>query len=77
MFAVADDIDAEAVEQFGDFRIGFRVEAARVVEHFGLGRGDFGSHRAGGHDTRHLAVDNVGFFRFEHFDVGRHAFEVA
>ena len=75
--AVADDIYAQLVEKFGDFRIGFRFQTARVVEHFGFRRRDFRRDGTGGNDTRHLAVDDVGFFLFQHLHVGEHAFDVA
>ena len=77
VFAVADDVHAQTVEQPGDFRIGFGVQPTCVVEHFGFRRNDFGGNGAGGHDARHLAVDDVGLFAPQHSGVGNHAFEVA
>ena len=75
--AVADDIYAQLVEKFGDFRISFSIQTARVVEHFGFGRSYFCCDGAGGNDARHLAVDDVGFFLFQHLHVGEHALDVA
>ena len=75
--AVAYDVYTQFVEKFGDFRISFGIQTARMVEHFGFRRRDFRRDGTGGNDTRHLTMDDVGFFLFQHFHVGEHAFDVA
>ena len=74
---VADVYYAQLVEKFGDFRISFSIQTARVVEHFGFGRSYFCCDGAGRNDARHLAVDDVGFFLFQHLHVGEHTLDVA
>ncbi len=77
VFAVADDVHAQLVEEFGDFGVGCRVQTVRVVDDFGFRRNDFGGKGAGGNDARHLTVDDVGLFAAQHPGVGKGAFEVA
>ena len=76
VFAVADDVHAQLVEKLGNFRISFRIKAARVVEHFGFRRSELGRNGAGRNDTRHLAVNHIRFLFFQQFHVGKHAFDV-
>ena len=75
--AVGDEENAEAGKQAGDFGIGGSVEAAGVVEGFGLRRGGFGGEGAGGDDARHLAVDDVRLLASQQFGKRPAGFEVA
>ena len=76
VFAVGDDINAQLVKQLGNFGVGFGIKAARVVKHPSIRCSHFGRNSASRYDACHLAMNDIGFFLFEHFDVGQHALQI-